>query len=181
MLGVLQEGVYYYQIGINILRYSTILDILISPIATLTDFPLLFLFLIVLFIPLYLLPSFLSNRSDKNWVQALAAQKNKVERSKEDIGNYFRNLSVIFYAFLLLSFFLGFGLGAGAGLAERMTNDNIVYNHKLTFMSGESESIYLINTNTMYHFYLVKGNKAIKISPLSAIKNIEFTNNKRIK
>lgn len=32
VMGILKESVYFYQLKINILKYSTIMDILISPI-----------------------------------------------------------------------------------------------------------------------------------------------------
>ena len=41
ILGMLKESIYYYQVGINILKYSNIMDILISPIANLTSTPLM--------------------------------------------------------------------------------------------------------------------------------------------
>jgi hypothetical protein len=39
VMGIIKESIFYYQIGINILKYTTIMDVLISPIATLTSNP----------------------------------------------------------------------------------------------------------------------------------------------
>ncbi|RZK57783.1 MAG: hypothetical protein EOO91_09510 [Pedobacter sp.] len=98
VMGILKESVIFYQLGINILKYSTLMDILISPIATLTTHPITF-----------------------------------------------------------------------------------KYNHTLNFSNGGTEQISLINTNTVYYFYVSKGSKTIKIAPIGAIKNIELTNNRMFK
>ncbi|NJK83951.1 MAG: hypothetical protein HC912_09240 [Saprospiraceae bacterium] len=37
ILGILSDSIYYGMLGINILSYSTILDVLLSPIVKLTD------------------------------------------------------------------------------------------------------------------------------------------------
>jgi hypothetical protein len=36
ILGILRDGVFFYMLGINFLKYSSIMDILISPISELT-------------------------------------------------------------------------------------------------------------------------------------------------
>jgi hypothetical protein len=50
----------------------------------------------------------------------------------------------------------------------------------LNYNSGESTEIYLINTNSLYYFYISKGSKTIEIAPLASIKNIELTDNKML-
>ena len=37
LMGILNESLYYNQLGVNILNYSDVLDILISPIAKMTS------------------------------------------------------------------------------------------------------------------------------------------------
>ena len=46
IVGILKETAFFYQIGINILKYSSIMDVLMSPIATLTTHPLIFVHLL---------------------------------------------------------------------------------------------------------------------------------------
>lgn len=179
-MGILKESVFYYQIGINILKYSTIMDILISPIATLTANPLVLIALIVLVLFSYGFPSLLSQQNHKKWAQKLSGLKNKEELSSEEIGNHFTKIFIRLLALIVLSFFVGIGVGEGLGLTKKIVNDKLEYDRKLNYSSGESELIYLIGSNSLYYFYLSKGNKAIKIAPIGAIKNIELTNNKRL-
>ena len=178
IMGILKESVFYYQIGINILKYSTIMDILISPISTLTEHPVVAIAVIIFVTVVHTIMIFLSKQSHKKWVQKLSSLKNNEELNNEEILNHFGNLSIKLIALGLLSFFLGIGLGTGVGLSERIINNKLEYNQKLNFNSGEAEQIYLINTNSVYYFYLTKGNKNIKIAPIGAIKNIELANKK---
>ena len=181
IMGILKESVFYYKIGINILEYSTIMDILISPIATLTEHPIILIGVIICIVLLYSFVTFLSKHRYNKWVQRLSSLNNIKELNDVEIGNHFKNLSIKFLALGLLSFFLGIGLGNGVGLSKKIMNDKLEYNHKLNYNSGDAEQIYLINSNSLYYFYLTKGSKNVKISPIGAVKNIELTNNKMLK
>ncbi|MBB6005283.1 hypothetical protein [Arcicella rosea] len=181
VMGILKESVFYYQIGINILKYSTIMDILISPIATLTAHPIILIALILVIVFAYALPTFLSKQSHKSWVQKISGIKSKDEVSSEELSENLTNLFIKYLTIGLLAFFLGIGIGEGIGLSKKIKSNNLVYKHKLNYSSGDSEQVYLINTNSVYYFYLAKGNKAIKIAPIGAIKSIELTDNKMLK
>ena len=65
LMGLLQESLFFNQIGINILNYSSITDILVSPIAILTSHPILLLALVVISAILFTIPNYLSKRSHK--------------------------------------------------------------------------------------------------------------------
>lgn len=81
---------------------------------------------------------------------------------------------------MLLSFFLGFGIGGGQNISKKIRQNKLNYSYKLNYNSGESEDIYLIESNSAYYFYVAKGNPAIKIAPVGAIKSIELTKNKML-
>ncbi len=181
LMGIMEECMYYYQIGINILRYSTIMDILISPIATLTSNPVVLVMIVILGLFFYAYRTVLVKNRHKKWVQKTALVKNKNEMSDEVFNNHFTNLFIGFFAVGLLAFFLGLGLGGGLGLAEKIADNKLEYRYKLNYGTGESEQIYLIGSNSIYYFYLAKGNKSIKISPIGAIKSMEITSNKKLK
>jgi len=68
VMGILNETLYYSQIGIDILNYSSILDVLISPISRLTSsISRLLIFIIIVFFT-FKLPKILPNNKDKNLV-----------------------------------------------------------------------------------------------------------------
>lgn len=182
VMGILKESVFYYQIGINILKYSTIMDILISPIATLTAHPVILIALIIIVVFSFAFPSFLSKQAnkDKKWALKMASLKEHKTMTKEAIENHFTNMFVRFLAMMLLSFFVGIGWGEGLGLTRKIRENKLKYDYKLNYGDDNSDLVHLIGSNSMYYIYLAKGNKTIKIAPVSSIKSIELTNNKKI-
>lgn len=61
-------------------------------------------------------------------------------------------------------------------MAQKIKNNKLEYKQKLTFNTGETENIFLIDTNSAYYFYLTAKNNSIKIAPIGAIKTIELDN-----
>ncbi|MFC3560795.1 hypothetical protein [Pedobacter jamesrossensis] len=183
LMGILKESILYYQLGINILKYSTIMDILISPIADLTANPTVLLPTVILFFLLpFLITRFLSAKSNKKWVQKISGLKKGTEElTVEQVKNHFSKLLVLFITIGLLSFFLGIGIGKGQSISKRIKTNNLKFNDKLNFNTGESENVYIIGLNSAYYFYITKGSQIIKIAPVGTIKNIELTDNRMLK
>lgn len=182
VLGIIKESVFFYQIGINILKYSSIMDILISPLATLTLHPIVLAAVISLFVFHFYLPTLLSKYRHKNWVQkAFELKKDGVLLSEEEQKKQFNYISIKSLVIVLLSFFLGFGIGGGHDISKKIKENKLKYNYKLNYTTGESEDINIIGSNSVYYFYVAKGNKTVKIAPVSAIKSIELTDNKMLK
>jgi hypothetical protein len=177
ILGILKESIFYFQIGINILKYSTLMDILISPIADLTYHPIILIALILFFLMLFGLIKFLSKNHKKEWVRKFVNSKNTTtDLTNQEIQNHFGKIfiSMLFVGFL--SFFIGIGLGNGKKVSDKIARNNLSYNYKITYNTGESKAIYLIGSNSANYFYTEKGNKNIKISPVGAIKILELQN-----
>lgn len=178
VLGLIKESVFHYLIGINILKYSTIMDILISPIATMTSHPIVLIGILVFVFLMIGYAMLLKKNKHKPWVQK--SLKLEPNQTKEEVDNIFRDHAINFIAFGLLSFFLGVGIGNGTIVAKNIKSGKIEYSNKLNYNSGESEEVYLINTNSVYYFYIAKGSKTVKIAPLGAIKSLELTQNKKL-
>lgn len=180
MLGIIKETVYFHQIGINILKYSSIMDILISPIATLTSQPIVFGAIIMIFVFHFYLPALLFKNRHKKWIhKSFELDKIKEGSSDEEVKNHLVNLAVRTLSMVLLSFFLGFGFAEGLDISSRIKNDKLKYDYKLNYNSGESEDVSILGSNSLYYFYMSKGNKAIKIAPIGTIKDIEMIKNRK--
>ena len=180
VMGILKESIMFYQIGIPILKYSSIMDILISPIATMTSHYIIIIFMVVLFGFFISLPHILMKYSTKKWIQKafkLDAAKNALE--PEERKNYFIYLSIKQLAVMLLSFFLGFGYADGDITHKRIISNTIKINCIIHFNSGENEEVSLINTNSAYYFYVSKNNSNVKIAPIGSVKNIELIKRKK--
>lgn len=179
ILGIARESIFYNQLGINILNYSTIMDILISPISILTSHPLVFIIFILLILSLYFIIYFLSKNYKKNWIKKFFGSKSDLSTLSElEVKTHFGNKFIGLVAIGLVSFFLGIGIGNGKGIAERNESGSLKYTTNLTFNTNEKDEVYLIGSNSANVFYYSKDNKNVKISPVLSIKSIEILNKK---
>ncbi|MDI9309754.1 MAG: hypothetical protein QM535_06030 [Limnohabitans sp.] len=174
VLGIVKECVYYGFIGINILKYSNLMDILISPISDMTSHPIILLCLLAYVSCIYFYFSYATKNTHKNWVKKLVNSKpeDELTRSEFDLKLSDKFLSVIL--FTIMSFFLGIGLGNGHLVSQKIADNKLKFNHSLTFNSGETRRVSLVGSNSANFFYVEKGNNNVKISPVGAIKTIEL-------
>lgn len=181
VLGILKETVFFYQIGINILNYSSIMDILISPIATFLSHPIIFIVIVLFFVFCYKLPTILYNHGHKGWVKkAFELKKTKDDLPDDGIKNYYLIVSFKFLAYGLLSVYLGFGSAEGYFTSNRIKNNKLHYDYKLNYNTGESEIVSVLESNSVYYFYVSKGEKTVKIAPIGGIRNIELIKNRML-
>ena len=185
IVGIIKESVFFYQLGINILKYSNIMDVLISPIATLFSHIIVFITILSFFIFCFylqaifmffqLFPSILYKNGHKKWIQKVfELKKNKDDLPENELKNYYLMVVIKFLAIGLLSIFLGYGTAEGYITSNKIKNNELKFNHKLNFNTGESEDICLLETNSLYYFYVVKNETTVKIAPISAIKYLEI-------
>ena len=180
ILGIVKESVFYYFIGVNILKYSNLMDVLISPISDLTSHPIVlggFSFYVLL---LYIYFIYISKNTDKKWAQKLLKTENLSEKPTDEeikirLGNKFLSVT----AFGVMTFFLGIGIGNGKKVSGAINANKIKYNHSITFSSNKTKLVYLIGSNSANIFYVEKGNKNVKISPIGAVETIEFLKTKK--
>ncbi|MDG2433745.1 hypothetical protein [Flavobacterium sp.] len=181
VLGIMKESIYYYQVGINILKYSNIMDILISPIADLTSTPLLLIAVIILISLFLLIGLYISKNLHKDRIKAkVNSKKPLADITEEEVKTYYSKVFIGMIAVNLLCFFVGIGWGEGSKVAKKISNNELTYNYKMTFGDDQTKEIYLIGSNSSNYFYVEKGNKNITISPVGSIKSLEITKNKRL-
>lgn len=174
MMGILKDSIYYYQLGINILKFSTITDILMSPIAYLTSNPIVLFAVISLFISHYYLPKFLLKNNQKPYVQKMFELKSVEGFSLEEKTSYYNSIALRTLAVVLLSFFLGTGIADGYYTSDRIEKQSLDYNYKINFNDEEPQEVSLLGTNSLYYFYVAIGQKHIKIAPISSVKSVEL-------
>lgn len=185
ILGILKESVFFYQLGVSILKYSTIMDILISPIADITSEPVILFSIIFIVFFTYVYVQFLAKNQDKTWIKKLTFFKalfteneaTTPEQLKKNIDNQMR-ITIITG---ITGFFLFGGWGQGNRLREQIINDKLNYNTQIHFNTGQIEQVYLIESNSSYYFFVAKGSKDIQIAPIDAVNKLQFTYNKKLK
>ncbi|MBB4804052.1 hypothetical protein HNP37_004132 [Flavobacterium nitrogenifigens] len=174
VMGILKDSIQYYQLGINILKFSTIVDVLMSPLVYITSNPIILITIILLFASHFYLPKFLLENKNKITVQKMFDLKSDEELTLEQKKSYYNQIAIRTLAVILLSFFMGTGVASGYFTSQRIAKGKLDYNYQLNFNDGDPEEVNLVGTNSLYYFYVAKGQKHIKIAPIGSIKNVEL-------
>jgi hypothetical protein len=181
LLGLLKEGVMYYQLGLNVLKYSSLTDILISPISDLSSSPALIILVISVCVLFFIFQTLLVKNSHKNWAQKiLGKDRFTPDTDKKEIKSFIFPFFILLLAFELLSIFIGLGIGEGNTVSNKIIKNNFVCNYKMSFNSGKSAEVYVFDSNSAYYFYVTKGSKNIMIAPVGTISSLELINNKKL-
>ncbi|WP_223606027.1 hypothetical protein [Chryseobacterium sp. OSA05B] len=174
ILGLLKETILFYPLGINILKYSSITDILISPISDMISNPILILMVLSVVLLFFLIQVLFVKYSHTNLVQKiLKSYRMNPDLDKRELRKAMIPAFVILAGFELLALFVGLGIGQGEKIKQRLETQTLKHNYILTNGSGEKSPVYLIDINSIYYFYVKKDEKQIKIAPVSSIGHLE--------
>ena len=167
VLGVLHETIYYKFLGVNILEYSSVLDVLISPIAVMGGNLTLAIAVIItiLFANFYfwLTPKYFNYLSKKKKYEE-GLNKLKLEKYQEMFKN--QNRKFLLMAFFVISLFIGLGVGRGQKTKERIETNNIKMTHQIHFERGGKQKINMFGKNSLYIFYVGAGMEEVSIAPI---------------
>jgi len=179
MLGIIADTIYYGFLGINIFSYSSVLDVLLSPLVIFTKkltVPLLLLLSIFIVFGLaHFPPKFHAKYKENDWYKKrFNTEKLDKKYAKEDFR---RTLFII--SVMIISFYLGIGLGSGSKTANRIKTGDFEPNHKIHFITDkEPQDVYLVGQNSQYLFYATESEKQISITPIQGnIKKIQMIPN----
>ncbi len=175
ILGVIHETIYYKFLGVNILEYSSVLDVLISPVSVISGN--LILGFAVIFCPLFalmyakLLPKYYKWLAKKPKYQT-GKNKDKLDKMSSQIDS--KSFLIIMTIVFVFSMFIGLGIGRGSKIKDKITKSDITFSHVLIFEDGDTKEIKMLGKNSLYVFYVTKGNEEISISPIDGnIKTIK--------
>ncbi|SHG70073.1 hypothetical protein SAMN05444483_12314 [Salegentibacter echinorum] len=167
VMGILNETLYYNQIGIEFLNYSSILDVLISPISRLTSsISRLVIFIVIIFFA-FKLPNILAKNKDKKWFKKIL--KFEPELTKNEIKHSLLKTFMFIVSLGLFGFYVGSGLGNGYRMSEKIEKGEIEFNDQIKFINGDESNVEIVGTNSTYMFYLEKDKKTVQITPISGI------------
>ncbi|WP_289030966.1 hypothetical protein [uncultured Algoriphagus sp.] len=161
ILGILAESLYYGLIGINFLSYASILDVLLGPIAILTDKPILLILLIVVGSVFY-------------YLMIVKGKKSSNKSDSESKGVTVYAAYGIVMSVMVLFAFVGYGLGKGMKERSNIGENKIKHDVTLHFLNGEKKEVRKLGNTSTFIFHIQKDQKSISISPISNnIKEIE--------
>lgn len=171
LMGILNETIAYNQVDIEILKYSDILDVLLSPVSRLTSSIGIIFSAILLFV-VFIVPHYLAKRKEKKWVKKAF----KLDGGLTDLewGNTLSRSFMVFAALGIFGFFTGTGIGRGHKMAAKIEKNEMTYADKITFMGGDSQAAEILGKNSNYLFYLTSESKRVQVSPIiGTVKSIE--------
>ncbi|MDH7445925.1 hypothetical protein [Aquimarina sp. 2201CG14-23] len=170
VVGTLSYSIYYSFLGINIIKYSTVLDILLSPIVILTEHIKIPLFMGGYLLVIVLLIWWSQKRIKKKLKKDVTLEK--------EISLNKRYASLQFIKFLIpimgtFGFYIGYALGGGYKVNKNIKNGDYKVNKIIEFTDGNTQKVKLIELNSQYVFYVIENDKKVSISPISGnIKTI---------
>jgi hypothetical protein len=165
-VGLVSDSIYYGFLGITILSYSDVLDVLLSPVTYLEREPRFFLVIVAVTIGTSLQIAWQRRRharraSDPAYVERLGGL--------EKIANNTRTLrlmQVIIPASVVFAGYAGYAAGAGRPLATRLAEGTLRSDHRLAFASGDTVQARVLGSNSNFIFYVREGSRRVTISPL---------------
>lgn len=175
ILGVFYETIYYKFLGINILEYSSVLDVLISPVSVIAKTPFLLIIIIIAIVIGLIYAKFLPKyykRLEKKEKYQSGKYKEKLDKASAQVES--KQFSVIMPVVFVFSMFLGLGIGKGIKGKEKINSEEIKFTHELVFEDGVHQNIRMLGKNSLYIFYISKTKGELSISPIDGnIKTIK--------
>lgn len=169
VLGIVNQSLFYGHFGINILEYSDILDVLVNPIAELTSNLGYFILTILGVILLLIIPPKMEEGKDNWWIRNITFKGVPAGGRRKAMFNFL----LIFCLSFHLGVFVGAGLVGGYKLKEKVQEGSLTYKDKVKFHQSEKElELHLLGKNSSYLFYILKGEKEVRITPITG--NVDY-------
>ncbi len=159
-LGIITDTIYYHLIGIKILNYSNISDILITPINLLTS-NLILLFALLLTIGF--------SYSIVHFIQP------KLQKIKPDQPTTANSSTqwITLTAVLFICLFLGLGIGRGVAVNKLIVEGKLETSKLITFSNSKTAEVRIVGQNTAFIFFVPKNGRSVIVSPISSVLQIQ--------
>lgn len=175
ILGVINQAIYYGFLGVNIFEYTSVLDVLLSPVAVISGhwiMPVAFLVLIPLMIGYFKLMHWYYKKISKKEKYQSGKKKEKIDKILNSFNKEYAFIP--FILMMIICMFLGFGVGGGFKTKEKIQSLDYKYSHQLIFEDGEAKNVKIVGKNSLYVFYITKEENGVLISPIDGnIKTIK--------
>ena len=154
VMGLMTEVVYYKLLGINILYYSSVLDVLISPLSFMVR-RLPILFSLLLCVATIAVIDYAKRKQTEK-------QNENCETPTSHPGHFFPIVSAIAVFFM----FIGGGLGAGIAQSKRLESGEFKTDHLIEYVEGPEVEVRIFGQNTDFVFYAEPGQNELTAAPV---------------
>lgn len=168
VLGIISDVIYFRFLGVDILSYSAISDILLSPVNILTQSWLLSIVFIGLIIFAYfyitiVLPKFHQKYRTKKWYNLTG----NIEKADKRVSSIKENKGIPYILFCIFCMFIGMGIGRGSKISKRIQTQDIEANYSVTFTNDLTKEVYVVGQNSSYLFYVLEGEKEVSVTSIN--------------
>ncbi len=174
VVGITLDAIFYGILGINIIHYSSILDVLLSPVAFFTSsikiLPMLGGMILLLFGIGRWNKRYHEKNREKEWYRKKydVADLDKRYAKEESLDAMFNMFGIFF-----LTMFVTYSTLRGYNLKKKITNKELKLNKRITFQNDSIIEVKFIGMNSQYVFYLLDNDSIITASPIpGTIKGI---------
>ncbi len=166
LLGLLREAIYYRFIGVNIMTYTSITDVLLSPLAYLVKEPILFAFFFII-LYLTLIQSRLRKKyKDRAWYKRIFKMP---EPQQVPSNSSFFPPGLLVIVSMIVLMLLGTGIGAGIKASDSLKKGKLKKNDELTFVDGKKKNVAILGQNSAFIFYVEDDNKTVTVTPINGV------------
>lgn len=166
VVGIIFDAIFYGILGINIIHYSSILDVLLSPVAFVTDSIIVIAMIggvILLFFGIGKWnKSYHEKNKEKEWYQKKYDVADLDKRYAKEEGDGMFNVVGIFF----LAMFMTYSTLEGYNVKNKIANKEIKPNKRITFQNDSIVEVKFIGMNSQYVFYLLENDSIITASPI---------------
>ncbi len=167
-LGIIREVIYFGFLDVNILSYSNVLDVILSPLVLMSKKPKVLVILIIFAIVVYFLNGYILKKQKKSSLKSASSNEKVFTKSEVLQG------AIFLYALFVFSFYIGTGLGSGQKHSSILEKGEFDMSHEITFVDNEKIQAKVLGSNSQYIFYVLENGKNVSISPIqSNVKKIE--------
>lgn len=184
LLGIARESIYYGMLGVNIMSYSNVMDILLSPVVYLTKHPSILGIFIAFAYWMAIQPKFHKKHREKKWYSKLFDVQKRDQiyaesSSDSDSKNKLIPKEIVPMALVVASLLLGTGVGAGSKVLSKMESNQLEMRNILKFVDGEQKVVRILGQNSNYVFYVKEGDSSVSISPIAGVVKVIEQNNEK--
>jgi len=178
VLGIIVDAIRYGFLGVNIINYSTILDVLLSPIVYLTQ-NISRLGVLIAGVLISIGLTYGSKWLFEKYKHDESFRKRKNFASQEKMYANFQPLRQIFFYLGLFIFglYIGFGVGGGVRLSKELKAGALEMDTQLVLMNNDTLNVKKIGHNSQYFFYAAENATQVTIMPIQnnikTIKNLD--------
>lgn len=164
-VGLVSDSIYYGFLGITILSYSDVLDVLLSPVTYLEREPRFFLVIVAVTIGASVQIAWQRRRHARRASDAAYIERVGGDEKVQQTTRTLRRMQVIIPAIVIFSGYAGYAAGAGRPLAKKLTEGMLTPDHRLTFANGDTAQARVLGSKSNFIFYVREGSRRVTISP----------------